>query len=164
MNTTVTRSMNIGVKDGEIMVGPPHPLPVVNMAVCRCTPCLNKFYEDFWRNITVAETVHRNEGDKYDTGKLRYDLIPVRPLRNLAGVYTMGAVKYGDLNYLKGMKWSRVYAAIMRHLEAWRRGEELDPESGLPHTAHAAWGCFTLQEYAKRSIGEDDRNAIHNTG
>ena len=32
--------------------------------------------------------------------------------------------------------------ATIRHLTAWRSGERLDPESGLPHLAHAA--CSVL--------------------
>jgi hypothetical protein len=36
------------------------------------------------------------EGRKYDGDKLRYDLIPVGPLAEVAKVYTIGAKKYAD--------------------------------------------------------------------
>ena len=75
---------------------------------------------------------------KSDANKARYDLIPATPLDLLARIYTMGAKKYADRNWEKGMAWGRVFAAIMRHLWAFWRGEDLDPESGLPHPAHAA--------------------------
>ena len=52
------------------------------------------------------------EGVKNDDGKLRYDLIPVRPLAEVARVYTIGAKKYSDYNWRKGIKWSRIYAAM----------------------------------------------------
>lgn len=45
----------------------------------------------------------------------------------------------------------------MRHLWAWWRGEDTDPESGLSHAAHAAWGCFALLEYARTHPELDDR-------
>ena len=32
----------------------------------------------------------------------------------------------------------RYYDALMRHLEKWRSGEIDDPETGLPHLAHAS--------------------------
>lgn len=96
-------------------------------------------------------------GFKFDADKLRYDLIPPFPLSQLAQVYTDGAAKYGDENYLKGMPFRRVLAALIRHVEAYRAGETLDPESGSPHMAHAAWQCFTLMAYENLGVGEDDR-------
>lgn len=97
------------------------------------------------------------EGIKHDDGKLRMDLVPQGALFELAKVYTYGAKKYGDNNWRKGLKWGRVLAAIMRHLGKWAMGEERDKESGLLHLAHAAWGCFTLIEYAFSHPQLDDR-------
>lgn len=98
-------------------------------------------------------------GFKFDGGKLRYDLVPPFPLAELAQVYTDGAHKYGDENYLQGMSWRRVTASLMRHIEAYRTGETFDEESGSPHLAHAAWACFTLMLYEHAGLGEDDRVA-----
>lgn len=97
------------------------------------------------------------EGLKYDADKLRFDLIAVEPLEEVAAIYTMGAKKYADNNWRKGLKWGRVFGAIMRHLWAWWRGQDLDPESGRSHLAHAAWGCLTLMEYTKTHPELDDR-------
>ena len=96
-------------------------------------------------------------GRKDDLGKLRFDLIPVRPLEQLAEIYTYGAVKYDDNNWREGMSWGRVFGAIMRHCWAFWRGEDNDPESGLSHMAHAAFGCFTLMEYVTTHRELDDR-------
>lgn len=94
---------------------------------------------------------------KYDDDKAMFDLIPGGPLSQLAEVYTMGAKKYAPRNWEKGLKWGRVYAAIMRHLWAYWMGEDTDKESGKSHLAHAAWGCFSLMEYAKTHPELDDR-------
>lgn len=99
----------------------------------------------------------KREGVKYDGGKLRYDLIPADALEMLAAIYTMGAGKYDDHNWRKGMNWSRPFAALMRHAWAWFRGEDIDPESGINHLAHAAWNCFTLMNYAKSHPEFDNR-------
>ena len=96
-------------------------------------------------------------GVKFDGDKLRYDLIPADALRQLAEVYTMGAKKYDDNNWRKGIKWSRIYGAIQRHINAFWEGEDMDPESGLNHLSHAAWGCFTLLNYFKEKKEYDDR-------
>jgi hypothetical protein len=104
----------------------------------------------------VSSPLH--SGRKDDHGKERFDLIPPYALLELARVYTMGASKYEDRNWEKGMKWGRVFAAIMRHLWQWWGGLRIDHESGLSHLSHAAWGCFALLEYDRRGIGEDDRS------
>lgn len=97
-------------------------------------------------------------GVKFDDGKTRYDLLPAYPLEMLALIYTFGARKYEDNNWRKGLRWGRVFAAVMRHLWAFWQGEDLDPESGLPHLAHAAWGLFTLMEYGVTHPELDDRS------
>jgi hypothetical protein len=81
---------------------------------------------------------------KDDAGKLRYDLIPLEALEALARVYTFGADKYEDNNWKKGIRFSRVVAAMWRHMVAWAMGQRDDPETGINHLAHVAWGCFTL--------------------
>lgn len=102
----------------------------------------------------------RNENDdarKYDGDKLRFDLIPPEALEALAAVYTMGAGKYDDRNWEKGLSWSRVFAAVQRHLWSFWKGEDEDPESGLLHLAHAAWGCFALIHHSLLRRNKDDR-------
>mgnify|MGYP003394458006 CR=1 FL=1 len=86
------------------------------------------------------------EGRKDDAQKNRFDLIPPEALEQLAAVYTYGC-HYGERNWEQGIKWGRIFAAIMRHLWAFWRGEDVDKESGLSHLAHASWGCFTLMTY-----------------
>lgn len=75
-------------------------------------------------------------GLKYDDGKLRYDLIPVNALEQVARVLRFGAKKYGDNNWRITKPETRYTAAAMRHGEAYRKGETNDPESGIHHLAH----------------------------
>ena len=97
------------------------------------------------------------EGRKEDNGKLRYDLIPSYALERLAEVYTIGAGKYADNNWRGGLKWGRLFSALMRHAWAWWRGEQLDRVDGQHHLASVAWTAFTLMEFEKYGLGEDDR-------
>jgi hypothetical protein len=96
-------------------------------------------------------------GYKRDQGKLRYDLIPPEPLAALAHVYTMGARKYTDHNWRKGMAWSRVIGAMMRHVEAFRKGISLDPVDGQHVLASVAWCALALMEYERTHPELDDR-------
>ncbi len=81
-------------------------------------------------------------GTKFDGGKPRMGLLPGAALHAIARGFTYGARKYDDHNWRRGMKWSRLQDALLRHLTAWSEGEARDPESGLSHLAHA--GCCLL--------------------
>lgn len=94
---------------------------------------------------------------KHDTEKPRMDLLSEVAIEGLARVLTFGAKKYAADNWRKGMEWRRLIGAAMRHLFAYSRGEDLDPESGLPHIDHLACCVMFLSEYQKRKLGTDDR-------
>jgi len=100
------------------------------------------------------------QGIKYDNGKERYDLIPIEPLRKLAEVYTIGAYKYTDRNWEKGIDWGRLYAAMMRHANAWWGGETIDKEDKQHHLASVVWCAFTLMEYERTHPEFDPRTEI----
>lgn len=101
------------------------------------------------------------EGTKHDSGKLRFDLIPTYPLEELARVYTIGAKKYDDHNWRKGILYSRIFAAMMRHAWAWWRGSVHDPEDGQHHLSSVAWCAFTLMWFERFRPGYDDRADTH---
>lgn len=79
-----------------------------------------------------------SESRKDDQGKMRWSLLPLGPLENVVAVLNIGAAKYGAGNWqnLDDFK-DRYLDAAMRHIVAWRRGEKLDRDSGLPSLAHA---------------------------
>jgi hypothetical protein len=86
-------------------------------------------------------------GRKDDAEKLRYDLVPPNAFEEVVRVLSYGAKKYADDNWkLVPDAEKRYTAAAMRHMEACRKGERLDSESGLPHLAHAACCLFFLLE------------------
>ena len=87
-------------------------------------------------NAVSLPTIQDNEGKKNDDGKLRYDLVPVEAHEAMAQVFTYGATKYGDNNW-QNVDSNRYLAALFRHLNAWRKGEKMDSESGLSHLKHA---------------------------
>lgn len=100
---------------------------------------------------------NKEEGLKFDEGKLRFDLIPIYPLEELARVYTIGAKKYGDYNWRQGMRWSRIIRAGLGHFYSWIKGEKYDKEDGQHHLASVAWCVFALMQYEKDKNQFDDR-------
>jgi hypothetical protein len=96
-------------------------------------------------------------GTKYDQGKIPLNLLDPVFLYGTAQVLDFGAQKYSAYNWAEGMKWSRVFGALMRHMWAWWGGEENDPETGLCHLFHASCCLMFLANYQKNGVGEDDR-------
>lgn len=88
----------------------------------------------------ILEAIYSTPGSgpKFDTGKLRYSLVPPVAVKALAEVLTFGAHKYAPNSWQHVDRAPERYLdALMRHIEAYRSGELLDPESGLPHLSHA---------------------------
>lgn len=81
-------------------------------------------------------------GVKHDQEKPRMDLLDPSFLEETAKVLGFGASKYAAHNWRGGINYSRLIAATYRHLGAINRGEDIDPESGLPHTGHL--GCCIM--------------------
>jgi hypothetical protein len=86
-------------------------------------------------------------------------LIPPYAMEQTAWVHKLGADKYGEMNWRKtGVCASTYVNAILRHLNAWRDGENLDPESGISHLAHVACSCNILLDADYCGTLQDDRN------
>lgn len=91
-------------------------------------------------------------GKKYDSDKIRWDLVPFGALESVAKIITFGAKKYGENNWktLENFE-DRYFAAFMRHIMSWRQGEEADPESGEPHLAHAMCNLLFLLDGGEKT-------------
>lgn len=93
-----------------------------------------------------------SEGTKFDAGKSRMDLIEPDFLEELGYVLGMGAAKYGVQNWQKDLSVDRIYAALLRHLMAYKRGEVIDDESTRSHLIHAAANIMFLYYYQQQLL------------
>ncbi len=96
-------------------------------------------------------------GIKHDAEKPRMDLLCPFAMEDLSKVLTFGAKKYAPWNWSKGIAYSRLIAALLRHTFAFARGEDRDPETGLHHMAHAMCCCMFLVGMPHYASGMDDR-------
>ena len=102
-----------------------------------------------------------SEAKKNDSGKTcRPELIPAELITATGTILAFGAKKYAARNWERGMSWSRVYGALMRHLWSWFNPLEpdTDPETGKSHLWHASCCLAFLIAYEARKIGTDDRS------
>lgn len=97
------------------------------------------------------------EGAKFDEGKPRFELMPILPLIEVAKLYTKGAEKYEVRNWEKGIKWSRVFGALIRHAVAWWAGERFAKDDKQHHLAAVVWNALALMEYERTKPEFDDR-------
>lgn len=109
-----------------------------------------------------AKQLQRNEqdkaeGKKYDGGKPGMHLLPYFPLQEMARILDYGARKYDAHNWRRGIHYSRLIAATLRHLGQFTEGVDKDEESGLSHVAHAAVNLVFLLEMIRSRSELDDR-------
>jgi len=108
-------------------------------------------------SIGDVNSDQKGSGARYNDNKPAFDLIPLCTLEDEARVWDYGRKKYASWNWAKGMSWSVPLACALRHLAAFQRGEDLDPESGLPHLAHAMCNLRMLTLYSRTYKEGDDR-------
>lgn len=95
----------------------------------------------------ASKTKEKTLGRKDDSGKLRYSLIPPYALEQVAKCLTTGASKYAPDNWKYVDKAKQRYLdALIRHTEAYRKGETADAE-GNDHLAAIAVNALFLLEF-----------------
>lgn len=87
----------------------------------------------------------------------RFDLIPPVALGKVAFHYGVGAEKYSEHQWRKGYEWSKSYAAIQRHLNAFWSGEDYDYETGTEHLAAVVFHALALLTFMDEHREHDDR-------
>ena len=126
-------------------------------------PIDNKVTGYPWSDLpTVStESVTVPVAVRHDEGKTNWSLMPFEALEEINKVLEFGATKYAANNWQEGtgFKYSRVLNSLLRHVFAFMRGEDKDPESGLSHMAHAGCNVLFILYYLKNKAryANDDR-------
>lgn len=93
-------------------------------------------------------------GRKYDKGKLRFSLLPAQAVWGIIEVLEYGSAKYEDHNWLYVPDPCTRYSdAMLRHMAAMERGDQLDPESNLPHAWHMCCSAIMLGWHVMNNPG-----------
>ncbi len=106
----------------------------------------------------VEESKATNPKDAIGVTKSPMSVVPLPALHALGLAMLEGALKYGRHNYrAAGIRYSVYYDAVMRHMNLWWEGEDIDPDSGLPHPIKAAACLVILYDALMQENGNDDR-------
>lgn len=112
----------------------------------------------------VKEMMTAGQAARGNAGKPRWSLLALEVFEPVVRVLMFGAKKYAAWNFTndKGLSWTETGECMQRHLNAWLRGEDNDPESGESHLGHIGCNLMFLlyyRMYAHKGYGErDDRN------
>jgi hypothetical protein len=106
----------------------------------------------------LYDTKDTNPKDSIGCTKPPLHTVPTGPLFEAGAVLLHGHCKYRGYNWrVAGVRSSIYYDAVMRHMMAWWEGENTDPDSGLPHIAHAISGLCVLRDSQMIGNCTDDR-------
>lgn len=115
--------------------------------------------------MTSYNVKESNPKDAVGTKRVPFSTLPARPAAEVGLAMLEGALKYGRHNYRAiGVRSSVYYDACLRHLTAWWEGEDIDPDSGLPHIIKAAACLFVLRDSQLIGNVVDDRPPSHESG
>ena len=91
--------------------------------------------------LDSGERAQYDTGAQRDTaeGKGRFDLISAEALARLSRVMELGAKKYNDRNWEKGIPLARCLDSALRHINQWQRG--LRDED---HLSQAVFNLFAI--------------------
>lgn len=99
-----------------------------------------------------------NPKDAVGVTKIPYSTVPQAPMMEVCVGMLEGALKYGRHNYRdSGVRASVYYDAVMRHMNAWFEGQDLDPDSGISHVTKAICSLLVLRDSMLRGNWYDDR-------
>lgn len=101
--------------------------------------------------VTHLELIPKKEFTKFDDGKRKYHLLPLKAVEELTRVLEYGAKKYSANNWRKCEDLTRYKDAAFRHLFAYMAGENVDSESGIKHLSHCLCNLAFLVELDEES-------------
>jgi hypothetical protein len=99
----------------------------------------------------------KTTGNHFDDGKPPIHLIPSEAITGIAKALDFGAKKYGEYNFRKGIKHTKIIDSLIRHALAYLAGEDFDPESGLSHIQHLGANYAMLEYIRLHHPDLDDR-------
>ena len=102
---------------------------------------------------------------RFNTNKVDYTSLSPLAQELEARVFMFGACKYSRDNWKLGNVTIEdtcmgMLKSLMRHLQAYRKGEIFDPESRLPHMTHIVWNANRINDFMFHGVthGKDGKD------
>src|SRR5690606_15991068 len=99
-----------------------------------------------------------NPKDSVGIKKVPFSTVPSQVTAEVGLAMLEGALKYGRHNYRTvGVRASVYYDAALRHLTSFWEGQDIDPDSGLPHIVKCLACLYVLRDSQVMGNWVDDR-------
>lgn len=113
----------------------------------------------------MSESKATNPKEAFGSAKAPLSCVPMPVMYEVGLAMLEGALKYGRHNYrVSGVRISTYYDAVLRHITAWWEGQDIDPESGLPHIVKAIACLAVIRDAEMLGLVNDDRPPSHPDG
>jgi len=123
-----------------------------------------------WSDQMMKDGTHplckpSNPKDSVGIKKVPFSTIPAPVMAEVGLAMLEGALKYGRHNYRTvGVRASVYYDALLRHVTQWWEGDDIDPDSGLPHLVKAIACLVVLRDSQLMGNWQDDRPPCYSNG
>lgn len=108
-----------------------------------------------------SDNVQTQVAERKNGDKVPVELVAPEFIWETAKVLEGGAKKYARDQWRQGMKFSTCLGSLHRHIMKWAAGEDIDPEFGCSHLAHAACNLMFLFNYQRMGRTDlDDRQKV----
>ena len=145
----------------ENRIRPTSPTIVLNVPVSESAYARTEQSIRLDGDTSAGPVAFSGKAHHYDTGKPRLELLDPYAMRQVGLVLAFGAHKYPSAkNWTKGIEYTRLLGSTLRHIFSYIGGEDLDPESGLPHPAHAVCCLMFLLGMTQLHPELDDRETV----
>lgn len=99
----------------------------------------------------IEETL---KGQRFNEGKLRWDLVDFKALEPMVRGLMYGAKKYSPHQWKLGLDPQSIMASLFRHATAIMNGEIIDEESGVEHIGLLACNMMFWSHFHQKSEKE----------
>ena len=103
----------------------------------------------------------QDEGKKNLTGKPEWSVVPMEAMRGVVRVFESGAKTYGKgRTWLPGIRFSKLFSAICRHLFDWFYLEKNEDEKSHQHPlCHVIANCLMLLTFIDNKRFDDRKKS-----
>jgi hypothetical protein len=101
---------------------------------------MGDFFKSAVQIMSTLEERKEKQGQsaRHNIGKTQLREVDPDFIMGLGEVLTASRKKYDEFNWAKPTKLSTPYESAMRHLMAFQKGENIDPDDNLSHLLKAA--------------------------
>src|SRR6185295_6841615 len=107
------------------------------------------------KKAAQEEAAKEGKAMRFNKGKPEWSLVDFQAFIPMVRVLEFGAQKYARDNWKNGLDMDQILDSMLRHIFAIIDGQDIDPESGLPHIGHIQCNTMFYAHFRKKKLHEE---------